>query len=66
MKFIFLVVFKNFFILINNIFYRDNLTILMELEDRVAVGRTCGNLGNAYYLLGDFENATRYHQQVGL
>lgn len=38
----------------------------MELGDRTAVGRTCGNLGNAYYLLGDFENATRYHQQVGL
>lgn len=37
----------------------------MELGDRAAQGRTYGNLGNTYYLLGDFENAVAAHEKVG-
>lgn len=36
----------------------------MELGDRAAQGRTYGNLGNTYYLLGDFESAIAAHEKV--
>jgi len=45
-------------------FYRKNLTLVSELGDRAAQGRVFGNLGNTYYLLGDFQQAVHYHQQV--
>jgi len=35
-----------------------------ELGDRAAQGRVFGNLGNTHYLLGDFQQAVNYHQQV--
>lgn len=38
---------------------------MTELGDRAAQGRTYGNLGNTYYLLGDFENAVAAHEKVG-
>lgn len=36
----------------------------MDLEDRAAQGRTYGNLGNAYYLLGNFQKTVGAHEQV--
>lgn len=44
-------------------FYRQNLTLMKDLGDRGAQGRACGNLGNTYYLLGDFEAAIEHHQE---
>lgn len=41
---------------------RQNLKLMRELGDRGAQGRACGNLGNTYYLLGDFEAAIEHHQ----
>lgn len=43
---------------------RENYSIAKEMLDLVAQGRVCGNLGNVYYLLGDFPQALLYHQQV--
>ena len=37
---------------------------MVELSDRSAQGRACGNLGNTHYLLGNFTQAISYHQQV--
>ena len=34
------------------------------MGDRAAQGRTYGNLGNTYYLLGDFEKAVFAHEKV--
>jgi len=45
-------------------FYRENLKLMKELNDRAAVGRACGNLGNTYYLLGNFKEAIQYHEEV--
>lgn len=42
---------------------RLNLTLMKDLGDRGAQGRACGNLGNTYYLLGDFEAAIENHQE---
>lgn len=36
-------------------FYQENLQLMRDLGDRGAQGRACGNLGNTYYLLGDFQ-----------
>lgn len=36
---------------------------MKELNDSAAQGRACGNLGNTYYLLGDFQQAIKYHQE---
>uniref|UniRef100_A0A8C4D8C6 G-protein-signaling modulator 2 n=1 Tax=Dicentrarchus labrax TaxID=13489 RepID=A0A8C4D8C6_DICLA len=44
-------------------YYEANLAIVMELGDRAAQGRTYGNLGNTYYLLGNFHKAVASHQQ---
>uniref|UniRef100_A0AAQ4QRC8 G protein signaling modulator 2 n=1 Tax=Gasterosteus aculeatus aculeatus TaxID=481459 RepID=A0AAQ4QRC8_GASAC len=38
-------------------YYEANLAIVKELGDRAAQGRTYGNLGNTYYLLGNFRKA---------
>lgn len=38
--------------------------MVKELGDKAAQGRTYGNLGNTYYLLGDFENAVAAHEKV--
>lgn len=37
---------------------------MKDLNDRAAVGRACGNLGNTYYLLGNFKEAIQYHEEV--
>ena len=42
----------------------ENLQLMVELGDRSAQGRACGNLGNTHYLLGNFTQAISYHQQV--
>ena len=47
-------------------YYIDNLDIVRELADRAAEGRAAGNLGNTFYLLGNFTEAINYHQQVCL
>jgi len=38
--------------------------MVKELGDRAALGRTYGNLGNVYYLLGDFQTAIAAHEKV--
>uniref|UniRef100_A0A3Q2CY10 G-protein-signaling modulator 2-like n=1 Tax=Cyprinodon variegatus TaxID=28743 RepID=A0A3Q2CY10_CYPVA len=44
-------------------YYEANLSLVKELGDHAAQGRTYGNLGNTYYLLGDFENAVAAHEK---
>ncbi|XP_056234787.1 G-protein-signaling modulator 2-like [Seriola aureovittata] len=44
-------------------YYEANLSLVKELCDRAAQGRTYGNLGNTYYLLGDFETAVAAHEK---
>ncbi|KAM3876188.1 G-protein-signaling modulator 2-like [Diretmus argenteus] len=44
-------------------YYEANLSLVKELGDQAAQGRTYGNLGNTYYLLGDFENAVAAHEK---
>ncbi|XP_035503413.1 G-protein-signaling modulator 2-like isoform X1 [Scophthalmus maximus] len=44
-------------------YYEANLCLVTELGDRAAQGRTYGNLGNTYYLLGDFEKAVAAHEK---
>ena len=38
--------------------------MVLDLGDKLAQGRVCGNLGNVYYLLGDFSQALAFHQNV--
>lgn len=45
--------------------WRANLSMVKELGDKAAQGRTYGNLGNTYYLLGEFETAVAAHEKVG-
>ncbi|XP_014244736.1 G-protein-signaling modulator 2 isoform X2 [Cimex lectularius] len=44
-------------------YYEENLKLMREINDTAAQGRACGNLGNTYYLLGDFQQAIQYHQE---
>ncbi len=44
---------------------RANLKIVRELGDHQAQGRAVGNLGNTYYLLGNYKKAVKYHEEVG-
>uniref|UniRef100_A0A4W5MZZ6 G protein signaling modulator 2 n=1 Tax=Hucho hucho TaxID=62062 RepID=A0A4W5MZZ6_9TELE len=44
-------------------YYEANLSIVKELADPAAQGRTYGNLGNTHYLLGNFQNAVASHEQ---
>ncbi|XP_039984184.1 G-protein-signaling modulator 2-like isoform X2 [Xiphias gladius] len=44
-------------------YYEANLYLVKELGDRAAQGRTYGNLGNTYYLLGDFQTAVAAHEK---
>ncbi|KAM9761701.1 G-protein-signaling modulator 2-like isoform 2-T2 [Menidia menidia] len=44
-------------------YYEANLSLVKELGDRAAQGRTYGNLGNTYYLLGDFQAAIAAHEK---
>ena len=36
---------------------------MVEIGDRAAKGRACGNLGNVNYLLGNFLRAVHFHQE---
>jgi hypothetical protein len=51
---------------ISGIPFRANLKLVRELKDRRAQGRACGNLGNTYYLLGNFNKAIQYHREVSI
>lgn len=42
---------------------RENLMLMKDLGDIAAQGRACGNLGNTYYLLGNFAQAIKYHEE---
>ena len=44
--------------------HSENLVLVKSLGDRAAEGRACGNLGNTHYLLGNFNDAIKYHEQV--
>ncbi|PNF40799.1 G-protein-signaling modulator 2 [Cryptotermes secundus] len=44
-------------------YYEENLELMRELNERAAQGRACGNLGNTYYLLGNFKQAIHYHEE---
>lgn len=44
-------------------YYKQNLELMREIGDRAAQGRSCGNLGNTYYLLGDFSAAIKHHEE---
>ena len=55
----------NVYILIHFV-YRANLGMVIELGDQVAQGHACGNLGNTYYLLGNFTVAIKYHSEVSI
>ena len=35
----------------------------IEIGDRCREGRACGNLGNAYQSLGDYQKAIEYHEK---
>jgi G-protein signaling modulator 2 len=39
------------------------MILMVEMEDRAAQGRACGNLGNVFYLLGNFSKAIDYHTE---
>merc|ERR1719150_2477013 len=44
-------------------YYEENMALMVEIQDRAAQGRACGNLGNVHYLLGDFSKAIYYHEE---
>lgn len=44
-------------------YYEENLQLMRDIGDVAAQGRACGNLGNTYYLLGDFAQAIHYHEE---
>jgi len=39
------------------------MILMVEIGDRAAQGRACGNLGNVHYLLGNFSRAIHYHTE---
>ena len=44
-------------------YYEQNMIRMLEIGDRAAQGRACGNLGNVHYLLGNFPRAIHYHTE---
>ncbi|XP_068675430.1 tetratricopeptide repeat protein 28-like [Montipora foliosa] len=44
-------------------YYEQDLRIAKEVGDRAAEGDANGNLGNAYYSLGNFKRAIEYYEQ---
>ena len=44
-------------------YYEQNMILMLEMGDRAAQGRACGNLGNVHYLLGNFSRAIHYHNE---
>ncbi len=45
-------------------FHRQNLDLNKELDDKVAEGRTLGNIGNVNYLLQDYSTSIEYLDKV--
>jgi hypothetical protein len=43
---------------------RQNLDLYKELNDKVAEGRTLGNIGNVNYLLQDYSTSIEYLDKV--
>ncbi|VDM96542.1 unnamed protein product [Thelazia callipaeda] len=43
--------------------YLQNLHIVEGMKDFAACGRTYGNIGNSYYMLGDYSTAVYYHNK---
>ncbi|CDS38124.2 G protein signaling modulator 2 [Echinococcus multilocularis] len=41
----------------------ENLSLVCKLGDRPAEGRAYGNLGNTYYLLGNFRESVDFHKK---
>ena len=39
------------------------MKIAIEIGDRGGEGGACGNLGNAYFSLGEFRKAIEYHKK---
>ncbi|XP_055330882.1 G-protein-signaling modulator 2-like isoform X2 [Paramacrobiotus metropolitanus] len=44
-------------------YYLESYVMVKEMHDIGAQGRVCGNLGNLYYIMGDFSRAVLYHQE---
>uniref|UniRef100_A0A914VS42 G-protein-signaling modulator 2 n=2 Tax=Plectus sambesii TaxID=2011161 RepID=A0A914VS42_9BILA len=44
-------------------YYEANLKLVEEQNDKAAIGRACGNLGNTHYLLGQFDQAVECHNK---
>lgn len=44
-------------------YYKLNLEVVTQLNDYASMGRSYGNLGNTYYLLGDFKEAVESHKK---
>ncbi|NES24828.1 MAG: CHAT domain-containing protein, partial [Symploca sp. SIO3E6] len=44
-------------------YYQQGLAITREIKHRLGEGQSLGNLGNAYYALGEYAQAIEYHQQ---
>lgn len=44
-------------------YYKLNLDVVTQLSDFTSMGRSYGNLGNTYYLLGDFKEAVESHKK---
>lgn len=44
-------------------YYEENMMLMVEIGDRAAQGRACGNLGNVHYLLGNFSRAIHFHEE---
>lgn len=50
-------------VLMKAVYYYNETLKLVSNKERSAEGRTYGNLGNTYYLLGDFESAIQCHNE---
>lgn len=50
-------------VLLKAVLYYTETLKLVANKERSAEGRTYGNLGNTYYLLGDFESAIQCHME---
>lgn len=59
-------IYYRFHVFVPSTFQRLNLNVVKELGDKAAQGRTYGNLGNTYYLLGEFEKAVAAHEKVSV
>ena len=49
---------------ISRFLFRQNLDLNKELNDKVAEGRTLGNIGNVNYLLQEYSASIEYLDKV--